>query len=190
MAMRIISGQTKGRALRAPRGRGVRPTSSKVREALFSILSERIEGAFVLDLFAGSGALGIEALSRGAAGVVFVDQAAESLRALVANIDACGYGDRATVHRGNSLKFLKEPGTYAGSFDVVLADPPYHTGILRKLLPLLSRGDIMKPSGIMVIEHFHKTVLPERIGPLSSFRSERYGDTVLAFYQRAVGGGT
>jgi 16S rRNA (guanine966-N2)-methyltransferase len=185
--MRIISGRTKGHTLRVPRGRGVRPTASRVREALFSILSERIHDARVLDLFAGSGALGIEALSRGASEVVFVDQAPDALRTLSGNLKRCGYEDRAILLRVNSLKFLKEPGIHPVAFDVVLVDPPYHTGILRKLLPLLSRGVIMKPSGIMVIEHFHKTVLPDRIGRLEAVRSGRYGDTMLTFYRKAEG---
>jgi len=188
--MRIIAGQTKGHLLRAPRGREVRPTSAKVREALFSILSDRIPNAVILDLFAGSGALGIEALSRGAAEVVFVDQDPESLRALSDNLERCGYSPQARIHEMNSLKFLKGSDAPKNAFDVVLVDPPYHAEILRKLLPLLARGDIMKPSGIMVVEHFHKTVLPERIGPLTALRSDRYGDTMLTFYRRAEGEGS
>lgn len=187
--MRIISGRTKGHLLRTPRGREVRPTASKVREALFSILADRVHQAVLLDLFAGSGALGIEALSRGATEVVFVERNPEAVRALTENLDRLGFMDRARIFPMDSLKFLKGPDATERAFDVVLVDPPYHAGILRKLLPLLSRGDIMKPSGIMVIEHFHKMIPPDRIGPLAAQRSARYGDTVLTFYRNPGGEG-
>ncbi len=183
--MRVIGGQSKGKRLMSPRGLKIRPTAGKVKEALFSILADRINGARVLDLFAGLGSVGIEALSRGAARVDFVEQDPESLRFLKENLDRCGLSPKGIVHPKNIYSFLKRLKKQPELFDIIFVDPPYHTEILRKLLPLLSRGDIITPAGVMVIEHFHKLSLPDSIGAFVRSRTQRYGDTLLSFYHLA-----
>jgi 16S rRNA (guanine(966)-N(2))-methyltransferase RsmD len=162
----------------------VRPTSGKTKEALFSILGERVKGARLLDLFAGTGSIGIEALSRGADRAEFVEYHPASLTALETNLRRCGYIEKARVHKVDVLRYLKHPG---GLFDIVYVDPPYHTGILKKLLPRLSRDGIITPTGTMIIEHFHKMALPDRMGSLQRTRTERYGDTVITFYCHPAG---
>jgi 16S rRNA (guanine966-N2)-methyltransferase len=156
-----------------------RPTSDKVKEALFSILAARIEGARLLDLFGGAGGIGIEALSRGAARVEFVESDRATADILSENIAACGFRDRAEIHHLDVFRFLKrahEP------YDLVFADPPYHDGRLKKLLPALGRGDMISPGGLVIVEHFRKTPLPDRIGALTSIRTYTYGDTALTVF--------
>lgn len=154
----------------------LRPTAGKVAEALFAVLRDRLEGARVLDLFAGSGALGRGALERGAAEAVFVEadgRAAQDLRQRLAP-----WKERARVLRGRLPDALKR---LEGSFDLVLADPPYGSPAgprtLERLAPLVGE------KGLVVFEHHHKEEYPERSGPLERTRSERYGETVLTFYR-------
>jgi 16S rRNA (guanine966-N2)-methyltransferase len=183
--VRIIGGKSKGLSLKAPRGDRVRPTSAKVREALASILSPVLENARMLDLYAGTGAVGIEALSRGAASVDFVENRPASLAVLKDNLRRLKLGERATIHSKDIFRFIKQDAPHLDSFDIIFIDPPYHTDGMKKLLPLLGQGDIISPSGIMIIEHFHKMDLPERIGSCGKTRSARYGDTVLSFYRKS-----
>src|SRR5205814_6462959 len=123
LAMRIVAGEFGGRRLATPRDARVRPTADRVREAWMSILAGALPGARVLDLYAGSGALGLEALSRGAESVTFVELNPPSLRALEANVATLGVADRVTVHRGDALRYAERLGS--GAFDLALADPPY-----------------------------------------------------------------
>ncbi len=150
--MRIVAGEHRSRRLVAPPGRGVRPTSDRAREALFASLGRRVVGARALDLFAGSGALGLEALSRGAASCRFVERDAPALAAIRANVAALGEGERATVEKGEALRALR--GLVAGGerFDLVLADPPYDafptlSGPLAELLP-----QVLAVDGRIVLE--------------------------------------
>lgn len=183
--MRVVAGQAKGRRLKAPPGQRVRPTPAKVKEALFSILAHQIIGARILDLFAGTGSIGIEALSRGAKRAAFVEQHPDSIQTLMDNLKECDFLSRSRIHRCNALNFLRKIRPSVELYDIVFVDPPYHTGILTKLLPLLSRGGMITRTGVMIIEHFHKIRLPDRIGELYRFRTNRYGDTGLSFYRRA-----
>ncbi len=180
--MRVIAGLAKGRRLRAPRIPGIRPTSDKVKEALFSILADRVGNSRVLDLFGGTGAIGIEALSRGAREVEFVESDPAAIKVLHKNLEACDFTERAVVHCMDAYRFLKQA---AGPYDLVFADPPYHWKQLKKLLPALSRGDIMGSGSFFVLEHFRKVPVPEGFGSLKGFRSYQYGDTVLTFYRKA-----
>jgi 16S rRNA (guanine(966)-N(2))-methyltransferase RsmD len=165
----------------------MRPTQAKVKEALFNILAGRVIGARLLDLFAGTGGVGIEALSRGADRVDFVEHHPPTRRILQENIGRCGYQSRARVHQASAFVFLKQAARVSEPFDIVFVDPPYHEGVLKKLLPLLSSGVMIAPSGVMVIEHFHKLALPDEIGALHRSKIRRYGDTVLSFYERPAG---
>ncbi len=128
--MRISGGESKGRRIAPPRHGGVRPTSDKVREALFSILGERVKGAVFLELFAGTGAVGIEAISRGAKRAVFVDSSAKSARLIRENLESLSYRERAAVVTKDAIVFLKKTARELGPYDIVFADPPYHTETL------------------------------------------------------------
>ena len=178
--MRVVAGEFKGRRLAAPKGAGTRPTADRVREALFSILGP-VEGLVVLDLYAGSGALGIEALSRGAASATFVDSDARAVTAIRANLAAAGV--EAAVHRRDSLAFLGEPGLHENAQnDLVFCDPPYSLagrlgGRLSALLP-----DVTSKSARIVTESDKRNPLRLDL-PLELERS--YGDTRIAIY-RAV----
>ncbi len=181
--MRITGGSGRGRRLRVPAGDRVRPTSDKVKQALFNILGERVQGARFLDLFAGAGGIGLEALSRDAGKVVFVDSARESLSAIRQNIEALGCGDRALVIASKAESFLKKP---SGSYDIIFLDPPYRME-LEPLLAQISAAGILAPGGLVVAEHFKKQLSPERSGSLERYREAVYGDTALAFYQVNAG---
>ena len=186
--MRVVTGIQKGRRLKEPEGYDLRPTSARVREALLSILAHRIEGARVLDLYAGTGALGLESLSRGASQVVFVDNHAAAARILRENVTRCGHNERCVVIAQDVEAFLTSAPSFGEppAFDVVFVDPPYHTTDLARLLERLSLSQKIAAQGTVVLEHFFKHVVPNRIGALTQTRQSRYGDTMLTFYQRAV----
>lgn len=167
--MRIVAGEFGGRRLVAPKGDIARPTQDRVREAWFSILGEAVEGARVLDLFAGSGALGLESLSRGAASVDFVEKARQSLIALEANIAALGVGDVATVRKGDARKFAE--GLAPGSYDLVFADPPYDLGAGAELVTLFRARPFAR---ILSIEH-------RSTEALAGDDTRKYGDTAITF---------
>ena len=172
--MRVIAGQWRGRPLKAPPGGATRPTSDRVREALFSILAARVPDARVLDLFAGSGALGIEALSRGAAAATFVDDAAAAIRAIEANLAAVGAA--ATVRRSDVLRFLTSARRSAAQYDLVFLDPPYRDA--ERLAPALSEAlpAVLAPGAVAVAESDRRAPLALDL-PLKDER--RYGDTLI-----------
>lgn len=183
--MRVIAGSAKGRRLEAPRGRLVRPTADRVKEALFSVLGSRVElvGAALLDLFAGSGALGIEALSRGAAAVTFVEQDHGARRALQANLERCGFAGRTeTVGQAVQAALTRLAGEGA-RFDGVLMDPPYGTGLAERTLGLLAAGDLVRPGGWVAVEHHVDDRLGEAYGDLRLTTAKRYGKTVVSLYR-------
>ncbi len=168
-AVRVVGGEFGGRRLSVPKDSRVRPTADRVREAWMSILGEELRSARVLDLFAGSGALGLEALSRGAAGATFVELSPASLEALRANIAALGVEERATVHRGDALRFVG--GLAAGTFDVAFADPPYATDAADRLVALFRRAPFAR---IRSVEH----PADRRV---DGDETRRYGDTAVTF---------
>jgi 16S rRNA (guanine966-N2)-methyltransferase len=167
--MRIIGGTLRGRTIVAPKDARVRPTGDRVREAWMSILQSSLPGARVLDLYAGSGALGLEALSRGATRAEFVELNPPSLAAIAANIASLGVGDRAIIHRGEALRFAEkvEPGT----FDVAFADPPYAREDAAELIALFRQRPFAR---ILALEHAAKL-------DLGGEDTRRYGDTALTF---------
>jgi len=182
--MKLVSGILKGRRLKQPRGSGLRPTSSKVREALFAILGERVSQSRVLDLYAGTGALGLEALSRGAQHVVFIDHAPSSLHVLRENILQCAAQEKSSVIGQEVKRFLRNRSLEnpSNQFDLIFVDPPYHTGEVESALNLLGSLSILCPTGRVVLEHFSKHALPPLSGNLEQYRQVRYGDTTLSFY--------
>lgn len=176
--MRVITGTARGRKLTALEGDSVRPTSDMVKEAIFSIIQFDIEGAMVLDLFSGTGQLGIEAVSRGAKECRFVDSSADSLRCTRDNIAACGFNGKCTVTQADSIDFLRQVRI---TFDIALLDPPYNKGILEKALPLLVPH--MSERGIIVCEHERELTLPDEIGAFRKAKTYRYGKIGLTVYR-------
>lgn len=177
--MRVIAGTHRGRRLRAPGAGATRPTADRVREAIFDVLSSMmaIEGISVLDLFAGSGAMGIEALSRGAARAVFVDRGADALDAVRSNLEALGLADRATVVRADALAWLATPAGSGNGFDLALCDPPYAFEAWEELLTHLV-------ASVAVLESSR----PVDLGPAWELsRSKRYGDTLVTVVRPAAG---
>ncbi len=175
--MRVIAGAYGGRRLQAPPGRATRPTSDRVREALFSILGARVEGADVLDLFAGSGALGLEALSRGAARVTFVDSAPAALRALRANLATLGAG--AEVVRADALRWLTAPRVEPRQYSLVFLDPPYQrAGELGAMLSEALPG-VLAREALVVAESDRRAPLELTMPAIDE---RRYGDTLIRLY--------
>jgi len=172
--MRIIAGEWRGRRISAPRGRDVRPTTDRIREAWMSALGNSIPGARVVDLFAGSGALGLESLSRGAASVTFVEKARDALRALDANVGALAAGDRTRIVRDDVFRFLNR--TPAGTFDLALADPPYGEGHAARLLELVATTPFARE---LWVEHHSREPIPD----LPGLTQRRYGDTTLTIWE-------
>jgi 16S rRNA (guanine966-N2)-methyltransferase len=170
--MRIIAGKWRGRRIKPPHDERVRPTADRVREAWMSIVSDWIPGARVLDLFAGSGALGLEALSRGAAAAEFVESSPASLRAIRENAQALGAGDEAIVHRADALRFAH--GLERHAFDIAFADPPYGLGLSERL----AEEWLARPfAHILGIEHRRSETMP------GDGDRRSYGDTVITFYR-------
>jgi 16S rRNA (guanine966-N2)-methyltransferase len=183
--MRIIAGAFKGRRLAPVKGR-IRPTAAKVREAVFSILGPAVSGLRVLDLFAGTGALGIEALSRGAAAGVFVEDHPESLKVLRRNLADLDLGDRTTVWPLPVAMALKKVADRGEHFGLAFLDPPYGGGMAVAALGALAAFDLLAPGARVVVEHSRRETLPEVCGALTRLSVRRYGDTQVAFYLMAV----
>ena len=181
--MRVITGSARGRRLRTLPGLEVRPTTDKVKEAIFSILQNDLPGARVLDLFAGSGQLGIEALSRGAREAVFVDQARQALGVIRENLEHTGLAGRARVYGAPAEAFLKGNRE---RFDVILLDPPYQQGHSQRLLPLLAGAAAER--GVILCETAADEPMPERAGDWPIYRQYRYGKVKLTAYRPAEEG--
>jgi 16S rRNA (guanine966-N2)-methyltransferase len=177
--MRIIGGERRGRPLVGPRRAGIRPTGSYLREAVFNVLTPRIAGARVLDLFAGTGAVGLEALSRGAQTVTFVDRDVAAVRANVARL---GFRGRAIIVRGNALRAPARLGAAGGQFDVIYADPPYGADLAGRTVAAVAAAGLLAPEGVLLVEHHHKVPVPEAAGALIRRRDLRHGETAVTLY--------
>ena len=175
--MRVIAGTLKGRRLKAPAWDGVRPTSDRLRETLFNILAPRIAGARVLDGYAGTGALGIEALSRGAAAVTFVERDRRAQALIAENLAHCGIEDGYVIIRASVARALA--GLHADSFDIMIFDPPYDE---RADDLLAAAGEHLSAGGVLVLEHARRVGTPERAGRLRKSREVISGDSALGFY--------
>ena len=185
--VRIITGQAKGRYLKVPRGWGGRPTSDRVKESLFNILGPLVPGASFLDLFAGTGSVGIEALSRGASRAVFVENDRQAVRAIRENLAQTGLGDRAEVL---PLDVLAAAGKLKGQkFNLIFLDPPYGQGLEIPAMEALVANNLLDEDSLVVVEGSRRRKMPARVGCLKLCREHRIGDTVLAFYRPGVNGG-
>ena len=177
--MRIIAGSLKGRRLFTPKDRAIRPTSDRVRESLFSILGARVVDAQFLDLFCGVGACGIEAISRGAAHVTFVDESRESLRLVRQNLEKCGIAVQGMVVQGRIPEDLRDS---MPPFHLIFADPPYaYTGYEALLAAIQDKG-LLLPGGLVILETARACVLPDGVSSLRKSDCRVYGDTALSFF--------
>ena len=184
--LRIAAGQFKGTALVTPPG--IRATETKVRQAIFNILGSFIEDARVVDGFAGSGALGLEALSRGASFVAFIESDTDAVMSIRENLKRLGVELPRQAWRLLHLEVeqgLRQLATMEPPFDLILLDPPYQDDTGKKALNSVVEYAILAPAGLVAIEHDRRTVLPSSVGPLVQYKWHRYGDTVLSFYRFA-----
>lgn len=186
--LRVIAGSAKGRQLSTLRTLALRPTPERVREALFNILGIRIVDATILDLFAGSGAIGLEALSRGASAAVFVEAHEPACRLIAANLRRCGLEAQATIHRRDVLQVLPTLLSRRQRFDVIFLDPPYQTPLAEEALRQLGDGRLLGDDGQVIAEHFVKRTLPAQVGRLQRTRVVRFGDVALSFFRVAENG--
>ena len=176
--MRVITGTARGRKLLEPAGMDIRPTTDQVKEAIFNILQGDVEGRRVLDLFAGTGQLGIEALSRGAESCVFVDESREAVKLVKANLEKCGFSGE--VFQGDALRFLESREKYG----LIFLDPPYRSGLYGELLQRIKHFDKLLTGGIMVVET-PADYEPESPGlPYAKLRSYRYGKVRITTFTR------
>lgn len=183
--MRIVGGIYKSRHIKVPKGVDVRPTSDRTKEALFSILGGFIKDKCALDLFSGSGNLGLEAISRGAKEVTFVDKSPRCVRAIRENIRLLGIiEDRYNVILKDALSFIKETHLSGIRYDLVLLDPPYYHALVKKTLNLLDNHIIITSSGLIVAEHYKKDQLPNTLRNIVLYRQCKYGQTILSFFKQ------
>jgi 16S rRNA (guanine(966)-N(2))-methyltransferase RsmD len=181
--MRIVAGKAKGRTLIAPKGLDVRPTTDRVREALFSSIGQRVVGAEVLDLFAGSGALGLEALSRGATSAIFVERSKKAIKYLTQNIDHCGFKPSSRLMARDSMAALGQLERESRCFDVVFLDPPYTGPLLNLALAVLAASTLISEETLIVAEHVADSP-PFMPKGLMIASQKRYGKTILSFVQQ------
>lgn len=181
--MRIIAGKYKSRLIQMPKAVKVRPTQDRVREAVFNILGKACAGAKVLDLYSGSGAFGIEALSRGADRVTFVDTDSRCIRTIKENLKSLNILHKMNVIKSDAIRAMGRLASSEESFDLVFLDPPYYKGLTEKTLITINKYDIIRPSGIIVAEHSKKDEVPESVGRFRLVRQSTYGDTVISFYK-------
>jgi 16S rRNA (guanine966-N2)-methyltransferase len=177
--MRVIGGTLKGRRLASPRWRGLRPTSDKLRETLFNVLAPRLPGATLLDGYAGTGAVGIEALSRGAAHVTFIERDPRAAALIAGNLEQCGITAGYSLTRGSLDTVLQTPAPR--SFDVIFLDPPYAETVLMDILA--RAGQWLAPDGVLVLEHARRSPAPASAGAMIRAREIISGDSALTFYR-------
>ncbi len=183
--MRIIGGEARGRKLKSPRGRSVRPTSERAREALFDILGAQVPGSRFLDLFAGVGAVGLEAHSRGAQQVVLVESSERAARLIRENAQALRAGERVKVVRADAVAALRGLAAAGSKFDIAFMDPPYRDrrALQRALDELTREGGVLAADGVVVVEHDARAALPPAAGAFVADRSRRFGEATLTFFR-------
>lgn len=183
--LRVISGDAKGRHLKVPAGNQIRPTSDKVRESLFNIIGpENTADSVYLDLFAGSGAVGIEAISRGARFVTMVDNNVRHIKAIKDNIKTCGFHQSCEVIYGDVISFLDRSAKGGRSYNIVFADPPYNYNNWPTLLSKIINNVKISGYGFIILEHSSKVSMPEQLTDLEVYGRYVYGDTTLTVYKK------
>jgi 16S rRNA (guanine966-N2)-methyltransferase len=184
--MRVISGSAKGRSLKAVPGTSTRPTTDKVKEAIFSMIGPYFDGGQVLDLFAGTGGLGIEALSRGMQKAVFIDIEKKSIDTIQHNLQTAGLKDQAEVFRTDAARALKALAKRDQRFELVFLDPPYKMKVIAELISTMDEQKLLEDQAVVVVEHDANDVLLEAIGGFEQQRRAEYGDTAVTIYKRAL----
>lgn len=179
--MRIIAGELKGRKLTTPRDESVRPTTDKVKEAIFSMLMPYLQGSVVVDLFAGTGSLGLEAISRGAKRAYFVDRDRRSIAMVRENVKHCQVEDRAVIICSDHASGISRIHDTA---DIVFLDPPYKAGLMTGTLTLLSDSGLVPEGGIVVAEHGKEEQLPEAVAGFVKIKEKNYGRIAVSVYER------
>ncbi|MET0406512.1 MAG: 16S rRNA (guanine(966)-N(2))-methyltransferase RsmD [Cystobacter sp.] len=185
--MRIVAGSAKGRALAGPKAtsKHIRPTADRVRETLFNVLGQWLEGQKVLDLYAGTGALGLESVSRGASGVVLVDSDREAQSLCRANTDSLGFGDRVEVLALPVARALETLGRRGDRFQLIFADPPYAARVVETVLEGLSAHQLLAEGGTVVVEHDKREPAPEAHAGFTQVDQRRFGDTLVSLFRIA-----
>lgn len=181
--LRVISGSAKGHGLKTVKGGTTRPTSDKVKGALYNIIAAYVEGSTVLDVFAGTGSLGIEALSRGAASAVFFDKSPICCGIIKDNLQHTKLADKALVYNVDYAAGIKKVHQEGHKFDIIIMDPPYNKNFIQEALKLLTINDIIVDDGIIIAEHSTMDKLPESCGKLKVIDTRKYGDTMITIYK-------
>jgi 16S rRNA (guanine966-N2)-methyltransferase len=182
--MRIIAGSAKGKRLKMVPGNHVRPTADRVKESLFSVIGPFFDGGRVLDLFAGTGSLGLEAISRGMEHAYFVDQSAQSLRIAKENTVHCGFMEHADFLRRDARSALKFFATKFMQFDLIFLDPPYHEKLLQPVLALIEENSLLSSTGSLVVEHPHSLSILSLDSTFITSRELSYGDTMITLLKQ------
>ena len=181
LGVRVISGSARGLKLNTPGDDRVRPTTDRVKESMFNIIQDWVYDSQVLDLFAGSGALGIEALSRGASQAVFCDNSLDSIKIIKSNIEKARVADRSQIVSGDFKRCLRDMEAKNQSFDMIFVDPPYYEGLFEEVLDTIRSCKILKKDGIVIVEHDAKKPIGQVEG-LEVYKEKKYGITMLTFY--------
>ena len=184
MLVRVVSGTCKGRPLKAVPGNTTRPTTDKVKEALFNMIGPYFDGGIGLDLFAGSGGLGLEALSRGLERVIFIDREPKAIQVINENIRACKFEEQTEVYRNDAERALKALIKREINFDYIFLDPPYKKQQLVNLMEKMDQQNVVKTNGIIVCEHSFDVELPQSVGQLTQIKHEKYGMIAVTIYSR------
>ena len=184
--MRVISGELRGRKLEKLEGMEIRPTTDRVKESLFNMLGAKLYDCALLDLFAGTGGIGIEAYSRGAAQVVFIDESTKSIKVLKNNLDKLNISDKVEIYNTDYLNAINKLAKGNRKFDIIFIDPPYLKGFAQNALVDIENNKVLNEDGIIIVEHDIKDKMPEDIGKLNLMRQKKYGNTMLSFYSFAL----
>lgn len=181
--MRVVSGKCKGHPLKAVPGNTTRPTTDKVKESIFNMIGPYFDGGIALDLFGGSGGLGIEALSRGIDKAIFVDRDSKAIKVIHQNLESCRVQEQAEVYRNDAERAVKALIKREMSFDLILIDPPYKEQKIVSLISIMDQHGLLHSDGLIMAEHGNDVVLPNSIGRLVKVRAENYGITAISIYK-------
>lgn len=182
--MRVVSGKCKGKALKAVPGHSTRPTTDKVKEAIFNMIGPYFDGGLCLDLFAGSGNLGIEALSRGIEKGIFVDRDRKAIQTIKENVSTCSLEENVEIYRNDAKLALKAVKKRGLTFDLIFLDPPYGKQSLIQLLTYIDEHGLIAQDGIVICEHHVDLKLPPDCGKLTKYREENYGMIKVSLYRQ------
>ncbi|WP_439021728.1 16S rRNA (guanine(966)-N(2))-methyltransferase RsmD [Bacillus thuringiensis] len=181
--MRVVSGKCKGHPLKAVPGNTTRPTTDKVKESIFNMIGPYFDGGTALDLFGGSGGLGIEAISRGIDKAIFVDRDSKAIKVIHQNLESCRIQEQAEVYRNDAERAVKALIKREVSFDLILIDPPYKEQKIVSLISVMDQHGLLHSDGLIMAEHGNDVVLPDSIGGLAKVRAENYGITAISIYK-------